>query len=86
MVVDGATKIVTALEAGKVSVNQVALQLAAGATITVTKVYLLTEAAGIQNVNFVQNKNAVRYNLSGQKVDDSYKGVVIVNGKKMFVK
>ncbi len=44
------------------------------------------EAAGIQNVNFVQNKNAVRYNLSGQKVDDSYKGVVIVNGKKMFVK
>jgi hypothetical protein len=86
MVVDGATKIVTALEAGKVSVNQVALQLAAGATITVTKAYLLTEAAGIQNVNFVQNKNAVRYNLSGQKVDDSYKGVVIVNGKKMFVK
>ena len=83
---DGVTKIVTNLEAGKTSVNQVALQLAAGATVKVTKVYLLTEAAGIQNVNFVQNKNAVRYNLSGQKVDDSYKGVVIVNGKKMFVK
>lgn len=30
--------------------------------------------------------NAPRYNLSGQRVDDSYKGLVIQNGKKMIVK
>lgn len=30
--------------------------------------------------------NAPRYNLSGQRVDDSYKGLVIQKGKKMIVK
>ena len=29
---------------------------------------------------------AVRYNLAGERVDDSYKGVVIVNGRKIIVK
>lgn len=28
----------------------------------------------------------VRYNLSGQEVDDSYKGIVIINGKKQLVR
>ena len=28
----------------------------------------------------------VRYNLSGQRVDDQYKGIVIVNGKKQLLK
>ena len=32
------------------------------------------------------NKNAAIYNLAGQKVNDSYKGVVIQNGKKFVVK
>ncbi len=30
--------------------------------------------------------NAPRYNLSGQRVGHDYKGVVIVNGKKIFSK
>ena len=31
-------------------------------------------------------ENGVRYNLAGQKVDAAYKGIVIVNGKKMLNK
>jgi hypothetical protein len=33
-----------------------------------------------------QNANAPIYNLAGQQVDKSYKGVVIQNGKKMIQK
>ena len=36
------------------------------------------------NLNFDQN--APRYNLSGQRVSDSYKGIVIVNGRKYINK
>lgn len=38
--------------------------------------------AGIQNVS-AQKANAAAYNLAGQKVNDSFKGVVIKNGKKI---
>lgn len=42
---------------------------------------------GISDAVFDHNtNNAPRYNLSGQRVDDSYKGLVIQNGKKMIVK
>lgn len=40
---------------------------------------------GIQNVEVVTPANNVIYNLSGQKVDASYKGIIIVNGKKVVV-
>jgi hypothetical protein len=30
--------------------------------------------------------NASRYNLMGQKVDENYKGVIILNGRKMIVR
>jgi Leucine-rich repeat (LRR) protein len=33
-----------------------------------------------------QMMNAARYNLSGQRVNDSYKGIVITNGKKFIMK
>lgn len=32
------------------------------------------------------SKNAVRYNLQGQRVDNGYKGIVIIGGKKYIVK
>ena len=42
---------------------------------------------GIENVEVVTPvKNNAIYNLSGQKVDASYKGIIIVNGKKYFNK
>ncbi len=44
-------------------------------------------STGIDDVNDNGNGNwntdAPRYNLSGQRVDDSYRGIVISNGKKM---
>ena len=43
------------------------------------------DATGISTIK-TENANAVRYNMAGQKVSQSYKGVVIENGKKMLVK
>ncbi len=48
------------------------------------------ETTGISNLNVNDNENidanAPMYNLAGQRVNKSYKGVVIVNGKKMLNK
>jgi len=48
------------------------------------------EATGIANLNVNDNDNidanAPMYNLAGQRVNKSYKGVVIVNGKKYINK
>ena len=41
---------------------------------------------GITNINAAKAENAVRYNLAGQKVNNDYKGVVIMNGKKFMNK
>ena len=43
------------------------------------------DATAIQTVKTVANDGVI-YNLAGQKVDANYKGVVIVNGKKMIQK
>lgn len=44
-------------------------------------------ATGISSVkNDVQKNDGKMYNLNGQVVSESYKGVVIVNGKKYFKK
>lgn len=43
------------------------------------------DATGITNITAgKQAKKSVRYNLAGQQVGASYKGIVIVNGKKMI--
>lgn len=64
-------------------------------TIVVTKVYLtnktveeLTTGTNISSavVASKANTNAPIYNLAGQKVNKSYKGVVIQNGKKFVQK
>ena len=43
-------------------------------------------SSGIQNVVKPVVENGIRYNLAGQRVDENYKGVVIMNGKKYVVK
>ena len=44
-------------------------------------------STGISNPIIIQKKNDGKwFNLSGQQVDKSYKGVVIVNGKKFVNK
>lgn len=40
---------------------------------------------GINNIN-VATSNSKLYNLAGQRVDSSYKGILIKNGKKVLVK
>ena len=55
-------------------------------TIKIYKVELYeVESTGINNVK-ANVENAVRYNLAGQKVNNGFKGVVIMNGKKMLQK
>ena len=45
------------------------------------------EAVGIDNINAsTVVKNNVMYNIAGQRVNKDYKGLVIINGKKMMVK
>ena len=42
---------------------------------------------GINSINSaVRTQNAALYNLNGQRVNENYRGVVIVNGKKMIKK
>ncbi|MBQ6379074.1 MAG: hypothetical protein IJJ56_09810, partial [Prevotella sp.] len=53
----------------------------------IKKVQLIDlEATGIKNVKANKATNNARYNLAGQKVDASYKGIVIMNGKKFIQK
>lgn len=44
-----------------------------------------TTPTAIRPVEQLQHQ-AVRYNLAGERVDDSYKGIVIENGRKIIVK
>lgn len=52
------------------------------------QLYRKTSTTGIDGVytNAVDNKSNAVYNLAGQKVGDDYKGIVIVNGKKILRK
>lgn len=43
-------------------------------------------SSGVNNITVEKAQNNIRYNLAGQRVDESYKGVVIMNGKKFVVK
>ncbi len=40
----------------------------------------------INNIESATLQNNIRYNLAGQKVNEGYKGVVIMNGKKVVMK
>ena len=52
----------------------------------VTTLKVTRDTAGItETLNVKVNSGAI-YNLAGQKVDESYKGVVIKNGKKVVIK
>ena len=44
------------------------------------------DPSGIKSVKNLDVQSGIRYNLSGQKVDANYKGVVIMNGKKFMQK
>lgn len=57
-----------------------------GANCDIDKIELkCVEATGINELN-ADKANSAIYNISGQRVDDSYKGIVIINGKKVMKK
>lgn len=77
---------ITAAEAGSKTIKMT--RNSASTNLFITK-FVITRggASGIENVEVVTPvKNNAIYNLSGQKVDASYKGIIIVNGKKFFNK
>lgn len=41
---------------------------------------------GISNINAAEKADGVAYNLNGVRVNDNYKGIVIINGKKVIRK
>lgn len=48
--------------------------------------YAIGTTTNIRNTELDNAQHGIRYNLGGQRVSNSYKGVVIVNGKKLIVK
>ncbi len=56
-------------------------------TVQIAPITITGNTTGINDLNCEQdNANAAIYNLAGQRVDASYKGVVIKNGKKFINK
>ena len=60
---------------------------APGSKLWITELQFASDVTGIQNV--ISDRTAASssvYNLSGQRIDGAYKGIVIINGKKVIVK
>ncbi len=86
----GETSVKLELDERKKAVDQIAIQTSDAGTIKVKAIYFCTKdyvPTGISNVSAVESVKAGKaYNLSGMEVDDSYKGIVIQNGKKFVRK
>ena len=72
-----------------VAANKAYLQLASEATFAPQFINIIGGTTGIDNLN-VDEENAQAdgaiYNLAGQRVSKGYKGLVIMNGKKVIIK
>lgn len=55
-----------------------------GAKFLISRVYLEKEGGTTAIESVSVHNNGVRYNLLGQQVSEDYKGIVILNGKKMI--
>lgn len=78
---------------GTVKANRAYLHILKSSLPTEAKSIALAwdgETTGIANLNVDANDNfdanAPMYNLAGQRVGKSYKGIVVVNGKKVLIK
>ena len=56
-----------------------------GAKFLISRVYLEKEEEATAIKQVTLRSNGIRYNLLGQPVDEDYKGIVILNGKKMMI-
>lgn len=85
---EGATSVEVELKADfKNTVKQIYIQGPAGSTYTLASAYVCVKdydpSTGISNAVVAPAAKATKvYNLAGQQVSKSYKGVVIKNGKK----
>ena len=50
------------------------------------RVVFAGDATGIANIEAAKAENGAMFNMAGQRVNGSYKGIVIKNGKKVLVK
>ena len=73
-------------ELASADVTDVATLYVPAGTYIVFKVDYSLDTDGINTLQTKRVADGVMYNLQGQKVDASYKGVVIVNGKKVLNK
>ena len=55
-------------------------------TVIYTKAELETNSTGVRDFKVTTTKTGQRYNLLGQPVGKDYKGIVIEDGKKIFVR
>lgn len=76
-------KIRNALKAGK---QKLRVNIT-GAGCNIDKInFVCTEPTGINDVMNDDQVSGATYNLSGQKVSEGYKGILIINGKKVVIK
>lgn len=68
----------------KVGTHKAYLQVPAG--VTAKGFYGFDDATAVEGIEIAGVNNVIVYNLQGQRVNDSYRGVVIVNGKKFVNK
>ncbi len=67
--------------------NQILRITITGANCNIDKLKLIcTLNTGVEAVQTIEPKQQVAYNLQGMKVDDTYKGIVIINGRKVLRK
>ena len=58
-----------------------------GSKLWITELQFVDDVTGVKNVVSDRAANSKTiYNLSGQQIDGAYKGIVIINGKKVIVK
>lgn len=87
----GATSVEVELDVtGKSSVKQIYIQGPVGSTYTLSSAYVCVKDYGPTGISTVTTDAPVQsskmYNLAGMQVDDTYKGIVIQNGKKYIRK
>lgn len=86
-VVDGEGKATNVSGKGSVVTFEAAgVAVEAVGSSTPTEVTPDIQGSGISTVKASETADAVMYNLAGQKVDQSYKGVVVMNGRKVVLK
>ena len=77
------TNFVFVKDAGTLSAHRCWIELSKNAAAKSLNIVVNDEATGIHNSQVIMHNNDVRYNLAGQRVSNDYKGIVIINGKKV---